>query len=145
VKFRIGDTTYDAADIEDASLADLLHLEVQSQEFGRPLDMATLVDIRDRLNKLTATERKSDPDGPWLLAVTIWIARRKAGERLTFEEAIDFPMADLHFIKEPTDRPAKATAGPTKARPGSGRAAKRPANARGSAAAKASRSASTDA
>ena len=30
----------------------------------------------------------------------IWLSRRKAGERLTFEEACDFPLEELEFVDD---------------------------------------------
>lgn len=144
MRFRIdpASTVYRLADLEDLSLRDHLVLEQQTADLGRRLDLPTIDAMnRSLIDCKDDAERRVHPDGPWVLAVCIWAARRKAGEDVTFEQAIDFPMKKLEYLPDPEDR---KPADPTRARSrqGSARAAKRPA-AKRSASAKTSKRAST--
>ena len=124
MKFKIGPVTYDMSSLDLLSLKDILLLEKETAELGNPLRWSDIQRMaQDAADMKTDAERQANPDGMWVLAFTIWASRRVAGETLAFGDAIDFPMRDLTWIEEPQDR--KKPAGPTKARPGSGRAAKR--------------------
>jgi hypothetical protein len=124
VKFKIGDAFYDAGALEDLSLSLLLRLENETKEFGRPLRMADIQRMTTEIAALkTDAERGQHPDAPWVTAVAIWAARRLAGQDVTFEQAVDFPMSQLTILADPQDR-----VGPQKPRPrkGSGAAGKHP-------------------
>jgi hypothetical protein len=140
MRFKIGSVTYDAADTDRLSLKDILQLEAETKALGRPLKWSEFerwtVEINDLVSG-AADETKSEAERQqaerelvehdgyiWVMALMIWSSRRVAGETLTFGDAIDFPVGDLEFEKEPAGE--KKPANPTKARPtpkGSGRAA----------------------
>lgn len=123
-RFRIGNgPIYRLDDIEELSLKDLLVLGVQTEELGRRVDMNVIQEMKTRIERLNEDERKADKDAPWLFAISLWAARIKAGEDVTFVEAVDFPMSQLQFLAEPADRKPKKAANPTRSRPASGRAA----------------------
>ncbi len=125
MKFKLGSKVYDAASIEDLSLKFILMLERETADLGRPMRWADITAMVDSLGAIEDhEERGRHPDAPWVLAVTIWAARRNAGEDLTFGEAIDFPLSGLTFLHDPQDR-KEPKSDPRKARPGkgSGRAA----------------------
>jgi len=123
VKFSIAGTVYDVADLDRVTLKDILLFESQTAAMGRKLTWVEVGDMAAHIDSLKSEKAKeSDPAAIWLTAVAIWAARRLAGEDVTFADALDFEMRDLRFIAEPEDR--KAPIHPTKARPGSGRAAK---------------------
>jgi len=125
MKFKIGPTVYDAAELDMLSLVDILKFEKETADLGNPMRWSDIERIQVELEALkTDKERMAHADFIWLTAVTIWASRRLAGEKATFEEAISFPMRDLKQIEEPQDK--KAAEGPTKARTGSVRAAKLP-------------------
>lgn len=138
-RFQIGDgPIYSLADIEQLSLKDLLVLKKETTELGDPVDMDRLYRMQDELDKLDDDARKQHPDAPLLLAVGVWAARLRSGEQLSFADAIDFPLRQLRFLPDPTDR-KKPAARPTQARRASGRAgAKRTAAASGKTSKKAS-------
>lgn len=124
MKLAIDGKVYDAADLDQLSLRDILMFEKESADMGRPMSWADIGVISTRIDALkTKAEKEADPGIVWMTAVTIWASRRLAGENITFEQAVDFPMRSLTFLPEPQDR--KAAGNPTKARPGSGRAANR--------------------
>lgn len=122
MKFTINGRSYDAAALDEVSLRDILLLEQQTTDFGRRLTWTEVTDMAARLEALkTDEERLDDEASLWLTAVTIWASRRLAGDPVTFDQAVDFPLKDLVFIKEAHDERPKVN--PQKARPGSGRAA----------------------
>lgn len=125
MKFKIGDKIYDGAAVDDLSLKMLLKLEKETTEFGHPLTHVDIARIAAELQELkTAKEQANHPDALWLTAVGVWAARNLAGEEVSFDQAVDFPMSALTFLPDPQDR--KKPANPQKARPGSGRAAAHP-------------------
>lgn len=128
MKIRIGDTVYDPKSVDDLSLLDLLTLERESGELGRALSMSVLSGMQRSLEAAQRDAKSPEekiqvgndhPDSPWLLAVVIWASRRAAGERVTFGDAISFPLSSLEYIAEVGDQPV---VDPQKARPDSGRA-----------------------
>jgi hypothetical protein len=132
MKFKIGAKIYDASEI-DPTLKDILVLEKECADLGRPVKWGDFQGWQDELRTLAL---KGDEDGIrnhpemlWLMAMTIWASRKQSGESVTFSEAIDFPMGDFDWLPEPEDHKKP---NPTKARParkGSGRAVKTPPRA----------------
>jgi hypothetical protein len=93
---------YPAAAIEDLSITDLMAVKKQTG-----MDMAGMQELLTRLSE-RAPQLDSgaalDDDDLIGLALTVWIARRRAGEKsLTMEEAADFPLRELEFRSEPGD------------------------------------------
>jgi hypothetical protein len=124
VRFQIADgPIYRFDAVERLTLKDYLLLERQSGELGRTITANELETWQAEFSQLTTdAERKAYPDGAWLLAVTLWAARRTGGEDISFDDAISFPMKDLKLLPDPGDN--KPPADPTRARRGSARAAK---------------------
>jgi len=123
MKFQIEGKLYDSGSLDDLSLKYLLQLEKETADFGRPLNTGVLQQMSDSINELkTDKERAAHPDIMWMTAVSIWAARKLAGEQVTFEQAIDFPMSKLVVLPDPQDHKRP---NPTKARSrkGSGQAA----------------------
>jgi hypothetical protein len=117
MKFQLEDRIYDGTSIEDLSLRAMLDLERETESFGRKLRMPDIEAMAESLAECaTDKDRSRHPDVLWLTAVTIWAARRAAGETLSFADAIDFPMSHLTFLPEPQDHKEKAKANPTKPR-----------------------------
>src|SRR5207248_3298287 len=123
--FSIGSKVYDIKDIEDLSLWLLLELQSETADTARPLNVAEVQQMSKPMDSLPNDDaRKTHPDAPWLLGVTIWASRRMAGEDVTFREAIDFPMRQLTFLPapadrkkpDPTTRPRQASAGAARKR-----------------------------
>ncbi|MBT9255373.1 hypothetical protein KMZ30_07280 [Phycicoccus sp. KQZ13P-1] len=124
-RFRIGPNVYPVATVDRLTLRDLLLLERQTEEFGKPMTWSEMQGIIRTVQEALVeakTEREvvELDDFPWFLGILVWTARRDAGEQITFGDAVDFPMGEFEFIR-PVD-PRKAR--PVKKRPrkGSGRA-----------------------
>jgi len=127
MKFKIGTATYNAAALDLISLKDVLVLEQESADLGRALRFNDIKEMAEDISELkTDKERHAHPAMPWVLAVTIWASRRIAGERMSFGDAIDFPLRDLTWLKEPQDHKA-ATSPKARTRKGSAPVGKRPA------------------
>lgn len=129
MKFKLGDRTYDVATTDALTLKMVLQLEKETTDFGHTIRFADIKAMTEELDACkTDEERANHPLTMWVLAVTIWSARRLAGDTVTFDQAVDIPFNQITFLPEPSDqlRPAN----PTKGRPrkGSGPAAKRAAN-----------------
>lgn len=133
MRFKIAEKTYSIDDIEKLSLQHILKLEMETADFGRKITLDDYKAMGEAFGNLkTDAERETFPDRYWVMGVTIWAARKLAGESTTFDEAISFPMTDFVPIPEPQDH--KTAANPTKApRKGSAAPAKRAGNARTSA------------
>lgn len=130
MRFKIRETTYNAASLYSLSLRQILQLEMETKDFGRELHLADIQALTDELDAISDPKKRgASPAATWVLAVTIWATRNLAGEKITFEQAVDFPMDQLTILPEPEDH---RQGNPTKGRPrkGSGPAVKRaPANA----------------
>jgi hypothetical protein len=118
----------------EATLADHLALKAATG-----LSRADLEDLHQRVRALDEHDRNRSDEALLLAGITVWFARRRAGENLTLEEACDVPMSEVEFVREPGDPdeddldPASR---PDPTRPGSGRAVARPADRKRKAAAK---------
>lgn len=141
MRFQIGEAIYNGTDLDLLSLRDILLFEKEAAELGRPLKWGEVQGWAQEIDELAraAADKKSsaakrqasedairDHEGTLMvMALTIWAARKLAGDGLSFSDAIDFPMRDLRWLPSPEDR--KVAANPTKARKStkaSGRAAR---------------------
>lgn len=128
MKFSIDSSgkIYDIGAIDRLRLVDLILMQEQTKALGREITMADVQVMKDNLAELEPEERAAHVDQLWIVAIGIFAARRIAGDNIGFEEAISFPITALKWLPEPSDRQAP-TPDPTRARQGSGRAAKRAA------------------
>jgi hypothetical protein len=102
MRFQIGEKTYDVDAINKASLTDILNLKKFTG-----LTLAKVQEGHARLQAYTNPEDAlSDMDSLMALGAAIWLARWKAGDKLSFEEACDFPLDDLVILTDPGDAPA---------------------------------------
>ena len=145
MRFKLQGRTYTATAVFDrVPLRDLLALEVELETLGRPMKWSQVREMVQRISLLD--DAQDDPDFLWFLGLLVWGTRRIAGEALTFEEAIDFPLGELEILPDPDDHKKAAKPTPRKARPGSGRAgAKRPRTPKAEPTPKTSESQSSDA
>jgi hypothetical protein len=121
VRFRLGGKVYTTASLDEISLRDLMVFERETAAMGLPMKWSDVERIGSEMAELPADGQH--PDTLLMVGVTIWAARRAAGDDVTFEQAIDFPMKDLEFIDAPKDH--QAPTNPTRARKGKGSAKKK--------------------
>src|SRR4051812_21599330 len=103
-RFKIDDSgrIYDLADVRMVSLKLILRLRREGERLGIDLDIDELERMQADLEKAEdKAARATHPDAMMFLAVSIWVSRQLAGEDLSFEEAIDFPLVDLEFLPDP--------------------------------------------
>jgi hypothetical protein len=123
VRFKIGDTTYEASSVDRLSLANILRLESETADLGRSMKWSDIKAMIRNVEALSAEELDEHDDAPWVIGLSIWASRLNAGEQLSFEQAISFPLSDLEWIADPQDH--QQAAGPQKPRAASARGAKR--------------------
>lgn len=112
-RFKIGkgETIYSLASVDELSLLDLLELKAELIEIGIT---ETWSDITTAVQEIAELD---DPDSHPLslltFAVTLWAARRKAGDGLRFKAAVNVPMTSIKWLPRPADRkPAKSSGKP---------------------------------
>jgi hypothetical protein len=99
MKLVIGATEYPLGNINEATLDDLMMLRKQTG-----LGMKGLREKLQLLDKFDDPEDiLDDPDALLAMGALVWLARRKAGEVLTLEQACDFPLHEMQFVEEPDD------------------------------------------
>lgn len=131
-RFRIGDdpTVYTLAAVNEPSLRDLLALKAELVELGITETWQDIVDATDEMQRMK--ERSDEhPLSLLVFAISIWTARRNAGDDVRFADAIDIKMSQIKWLTVPGDRKA-AKASPGK--PRSGAKKKQPRKASGPAA-----------
>lgn len=95
MKIIIEGTTYP---LLEATLADFLALKAATG-----LTRVDLEDLHLQVRGLSERERNRSDDALLLAGITVWFARRRAGENLTLEQACDVPMSAVEFVREPGD------------------------------------------
>lgn len=108
----VAGTEYAFDALNKASLLDLIELKKQTG--------LTAGDLEKLVGKLE--EQKEDPDFNFIddegnllvLAVLIWLARRRAGERsLKFEDSADVPLDEIAFVADDTDEEPEESPDPS--------------------------------
>lgn len=128
MRFVLDGKTYDVASVARLSLMDVLRFNREAELGNWGITWGQVEELVGDLEGLTDEQRRAHPGSVWLLALTIWRARREAGEDLSFEAAVDgvpvFDSTRLRFLPDPADRKPKKEKprDPHRARPGSGRA-----------------------
>ena len=99
MRLIIGTAEYPLANINDASLEDLMQLK---QMTG--IGMKTLRVRLEGLSQFADPEDVLD-DAESLIALgaLVWLTRKRAGEKLSFEDACKFPLSELSFAADPED------------------------------------------
>ena len=86
------------------------------REFKRPIEkLFSSVDISPRAFKSLSDERKDaiEVEQRQTFAIMVWVARRRAGENVSFAEANDVEMSSLELVEDDADplveSPAEST------------------------------------
>lgn len=111
---RIAGAEYDLNDVLGRpSLNDLLYLKLKSRSTDYPKGMS-IVTLGEYLKKLAAItdprELVDDPDILLALKGVVYLCRRSAGEKVTWDEAGELQLSDLDFVVEESDELAMAEA-----------------------------------
>ena len=107
---KIRGKRYESKNLDALTLKDILTVESELAALGIPRAWQEIRKAAARLDQMTADEFEDDPDGPLMVALLVWAARRGAGETVTFTEAIDVPLSDFEFLPDTGDHKApKAT------------------------------------
>lgn len=98
MKIIIAGHEYSMATVGKLTLWDVIEMEKQT---GLTLD-----DFSARMQEMGDVAAKGGDDVKpdyFAVGVLIWLTRRKAGESLTLEQALDFPLDELEMVEEPGD------------------------------------------
>lgn len=137
MKLIIEGRTYDVIGRKSANLRHLFEMRRQSVDLlGYEMGLSRLDDLervaRATRAALAAARAAGDDDkvaalrasqaeeGMLGLAVTVFLSRRKAGDAVSFAEALDFDMGALEFVEEPGDKADAGAEEPDPTTPGSG-------------------------
>jgi len=104
---RIAGVEHDLADVlSRPSLNDLFYLKVKSRspEYPNGISLVTLGEYLSRLATIKdPRDLVDDPDVLLALKGVVYLCRRHAGERLTWEDAGELELRDLDFVVEDSD------------------------------------------
>ena len=107
MKLRVGDRFYPAAQIQSMTLLDTLEMQAALRDNPGISSARSMVDVLSLLDEFVSLPSRAEqldyPEGTFLTAVTIWVTRRRAGERLPFLDAIDIPINDYEWVRESSD------------------------------------------
>ena len=107
-RFKLGDKVYSPAGLDEVSLKDLVLFNTQAADMGLAERWSDVESASMEIATLSERDAERHPGKHLVIAVTIWISRRAAGEDLSFGDAIDFPMSSIEFIADPEDhKPGK--------------------------------------
>lgn len=109
VRFKIQGKTYDTATVDEISLRDVVLFNSQAADVGLGVTWADIERISNEIAELGDTE-VAHPDALVMFAVTIWAARRVAGDDVTLDQALSVPMKDIEIVearKAPKDHAKK--------------------------------------
>ena len=115
MKIVISGTEYPG--IRSLTLSDLIALE---REAGIP--QAEVFDLEEKIKGKSPGEIMRTSAGLLYVGIVVWATRRRAGERLSLEQACDVELSELTFLLEPGDAVTaaaqqEAEADPSPARP----------------------------
>lgn len=120
VRFKINGKTYDTGSVDQISLRDVVLFNRQSADMGLGVTWADVERISTEMAELTDKDAPH-PESLVMFGVTVWAARRIAGDDVTLEEALDVPMASIEIVearKTPKDRQPKKGTKPRSTRAG---------------------------
>jgi hypothetical protein len=102
MKFVIRGKEYDVvAGLEKATLQTLYVLKVR-----QGIGMKSLMEQAKKMEKIKdPLDLLEDENTFQVLMAVIWLARKHAGENLTFEEANEFGISELEVVDEDDDEP----------------------------------------
>lgn len=134
-RFKIGSRVYTSSALDQVTLRDLTLFDDQARDMGWSKKWSDVERIATEIDEMSEDEAEKHPDRFVMIAVTIWVSRRVAGEQVTLDQALDFPLSKLDFLPDSEDRKpgkAKGAKKPHKATPLSA-AAESPAEPSGAA------------
>jgi hypothetical protein len=101
---KIGSRVYAQPNMDDINLRDLLRFDVEVAELGLSKTWGDVERIQADLDGLDEAGRARHPERLFMVAAMVWLARRTAGEDVTFSEAVDIRIEDVAVLPDPEDR-----------------------------------------
>jgi hypothetical protein len=116
-RFVIDGKTYTTTALDEVPLKDLIRFNTEAADMGLRERWNDVQRAAVEMDGMTETEAEDHPDSLLVMAVTIWVSRRLAGEDLAFGDAVDVPMNHIKFLADPGDRKGPTKGAAKKARP----------------------------
>ena len=116
-RFVIDGKTYTTTALDEVPLKDLIRFNTEAGDMGLKERWNSVQSAAVEMDAMTTAEAENHPDSLLVMAVTIWVSRRLAGEDLAFGDAIDVPMNRIKFLADPGDRKGPTKGAAKKARP----------------------------
>ena len=101
---KIGSRVYTQPNMDDINLRDLLRFDVEVSELGLAKTWGDVERIQADLDGMDEDGRARHPERLFMVAAMVWLARRTAGEDVTFSEAVDIRIEDVTVLPDPEDR-----------------------------------------
>lgn len=118
-RFTFRGKTYTVPSFDEVNLKDIIQFDQQAEAMGISARWKDIVDLARRSDKLNENEAAGDTLSYVMTVVTIWTARRAAGETCSFDEASEMTLSEVEWIPVPKDRQQKAAKKATPTRKGS--------------------------
>jgi hypothetical protein len=116
-RFVIDGKTYTTTALDEVPLKDLIRFNTEAADMGLRERWNDVQRAAVEMDGMTSAEAEDHPDSLLVMAVTIWVSRRLAGEDLAFGDAVDVPMNQIKFLADPGDRKGPTKGAAKKARP----------------------------
>lgn len=113
---KIGSRVYAQPNMDDINLRDLLRFDVEVAELGLAKTWGDVERIQGDLDGMDEDARARHPERLFMVAAMVWLARRTAGEDVTFSEAVDIRIEDVAVLPDPEDRKPPKVKGAKKPR-----------------------------
>ena len=110
-RFRIGKTVYVMPGMDEISLRDIVRFNTEATALGIDERWGDVVRASREMSGMTEQRAEEHDLSALVLAASIWLARRTAGEDISFEDAIDIPQSAIEWLVSPEDhKPGKRKA-----------------------------------
>lgn len=102
MKLSIDGVLYDPASLDRLTLREIMALEKATEDLGRPLKWSA---IRAMAEAAAGAGLAESDDALWVIGLTIYASKLRAGEQVTFADALDVELGAIDWILEPGDEP----------------------------------------
>lgn len=103
MRINIGGESYPLSSLDDLTLNQLMRLERESSDAGRPMKWRDLRAMIERVGKLAPEDVEGDDDFLWYIGLIVWASRVSSGEKVSLSDALDFRLTDLEFEPDEGD------------------------------------------
>lgn len=103
---QLGDRQFKVVALEELTLLQVARFQQELATADLVTSARTWSDVRrihEELRRLPQKERGTHPEGVFMTGVLVWAAQAAAGGDVSLLEAIDHPLSEIAWIREPGD------------------------------------------